>query len=33
MWFTIILFVVIAPFYWRFQGFDTDGYSLAGVYS
>jgi len=29
----IILFVVIGPFYWRFQGFDTDGYSLAGVLS
>jgi hypothetical protein len=30
---TFILVLMIAPFYWRFQGLDTDGYTLAGFFS
>ena len=32
MGFTFILILIFAPFYWRFQGFDTDGYTIAGAF-
>ncbi|MBK9925682.1 MAG: hypothetical protein IPP66_10355 [Anaerolineales bacterium] len=30
--FVIILVLVLAPMYWRMQGFDRDGFSLLGVF-
>ncbi|MFZ5908631.1 MAG: hypothetical protein ACOYYU_01285 [Chloroflexota bacterium] len=29
--FAFILLLVFAPFYWRLQGFDTDGFTIGGV--
>jgi len=29
--FVYILILVFSPFYWRLQGFDTDGFSIGGI--
>jgi len=29
--FAFVLILVFAPFYWRFRGFDTDGFTIGGV--